>query len=120
MKEPMLAKTAVLSKIKYPVLASPKLDGIRCLIVKCAAVSRKFKPIPNHYTRSLFSRASLDGFDGELIVGNPGAPDCYNVTDSGVMTREGEPDVRYYVFDDFTDINEPFWSRIRTVYKRIG
>lgn len=49
---PMLA-TAVenLDVLKYPVLVSPKLDGIRCLIIDGVAMSRSLKPIPNKHVQ---------------------------------------------------------------------
>ena len=47
--KPLLASAAVLEKIRYPVQATPKLDGIRALIIGGQLVSRKFKPIPNQW-----------------------------------------------------------------------
>ena len=41
----------------------------------------------------------LQGVDGELIVGNPTAHDVFQKTTSGVMSKEGEPDVTLYAFD---------------------
>jgi len=50
--KPMLAgKCTNKNNIKYPVLATPKLDGIGCLVIDGNAVSRTFKPIPNKYIR---------------------------------------------------------------------
>jgi DNA ligase-1 len=41
----------------------------------------------------------LEGYDGELIVGSPTDKDCFRNTTSGVMSRDGKPDVNYHVFD---------------------
>ncbi len=42
--KPMLSHTIEdTSKIKFPVLVSQKLDGIRCLIINGVAVSRNSK-----------------------------------------------------------------------------
>ena len=92
---PMLAeKVEHESQIRFPCLVTPKLDGIRCLKVDGKAVSRKFKPIPNHYVRGLVEQLP-DGVDGELIC-----PDSdFNTTQSLIMTEEGKPDFSYYVFD---------------------
>ena len=44
---PMLAAKADPDKISYPVLAQPKLDGIRAAVVGGMLLSRTLKPIPN-------------------------------------------------------------------------
>ena len=97
--KPMLATDADLDAIPFPVYASPKLDGIRCLIRGGKAVSRSLKLIPNHHTQSLFGREFLGGLDGELCVGPPNAKDLMQRTSSGVMKHAGEPDVTFHVFD---------------------
>jgi DNA ligase 1 len=110
---PMLASHAPadLDALRYPLLASPKLDGIRCLIVNGQAVSRTLKPIRNQHIQRLLGNPDLDGLDGELIVGEPTAPDCYRRTDSAVMSAAGEPDFRFYVFDRW-DSSDRFGLRI--------
>lgn len=99
------------SKLTYPVYVSPKLDGIRCLVTKEGAVSRTLKPIPNEYIRKTLSLNSLNGFDGELIVGAPYAEDVYRKTNSAVMSHEGTPSFTYFVFDDYT-ASGPFAKRM--------
>lgn len=99
--KPMLAynKQPDLEDLTYPLIASPKLDGIRCLIVDGVAVSRSLKPIRNKFVQSWLGRPELNGLDGELIVGNETDPDVYLRTNSGVMSIEGEPQFVYKVFD---------------------
>jgi DNA ligase-1 len=87
------------AKITYPKLASPKYDGIRAVVRGGKLWSRKGKLIPNAYCQKLFGRKAYEGFDGELIVGDPTAKNCFQTTMSGCMSEEGEPDVKYYVFD---------------------
>lgn len=110
--KPTLAVNAEFDKIKYPVFASPKLDGIRCSIVDGKALSRTLKPIPNKAIYEHLSHVVFEGLDGELIVGNPTSPTVYNETVSKVMSFDkGLDDVAYYVFDlhnypgDFTTRN---------------
>lgn len=79
--------------------ASPKLDGIRGLVKEGQLLSRSLKPIPNAYTQLRFSQPYLEGLDGELILGDPTDGDVYRRTNSAVMSRDGEPDVTFYVFD---------------------
>src|SRR5713101_3979205 len=66
---PMLcAKLDDPSQLRFPALATPKIDGIRCLKIDGAAVSRSFKPIRNRHIRWKFL-ALPDGIDGELVAG---------------------------------------------------
>jgi DNA ligase-1 len=116
---PMLAVKTDGKGLRYPLLISPKLDGIRCLIIDGVAMSRNFKPIPNQHTQRLFGRHEYDGLDGELIVGDPRAKDCYNKTDRGVMTRSGEPDVKFYAFDTFELPTRIFIDRLAQARERI-
>ena len=97
---PMLAgKCTDIHKLKFPVLATPKLDGIRCLMVeidgKVRAMSRNFKPIPNKHVREWLEEACPPGFDGELVVPNG----TFQDTSSAIMSRSGEPEFEYQVFD---------------------
>lgn len=96
--KPMLAATLEdVTALRFPVLASPKLDGIRCLIVDGVAHSRNMKPIPNAFIREQL--AGLGPLDGELIVGSATADDCFNRSTSGVMSRDGQPKFKFHVFD---------------------
>jgi DNA ligase-1 len=95
--KPMLASPAEMDKLRFPLWLSPKLDGIRALVINGVVMSRSLKPIPNQHVQEMFSH--LEGYDGELIVGDPTDKDCFRNTTSGVMSRDGKPDVNYHVFD---------------------
>jgi DNA ligase 1 len=111
MIKPMLAgKLTDFDSLSYPVLVSPKLDGVRCLIINGTPMSRNMKPIPNLAVRSILG--GLPPMDGELIVGEPRAPDAFNRTQSGVMSTEGIPHFRYWVFDCLTTAQYPFTQRL--------
>jgi DNA ligase-1 len=115
-QKPMLAATLEpedLKTLKYPVLATPKLDGIRCLIVNGKAVSRKFKPIPNHYIRKTLESFASEGFDGEIII--KGA--TFNEISSAVMSEDGNPSFVYVVFDYCKEPSEGYSSRLRNMWK---
>lgn len=100
MVKPTLAVAADFSKIKYPVIGSPKLDGIRCLIVNGVAKSRTLKDIPNKRIHLELSLAELTGLDGELIFGDPTSKTVYRDTVSQVMGHDKEHEgVTFYVFD---------------------
>lgn len=109
---PMLACDVDYDKLTFPKLASPKLDGIRCLVIGKKAISRSGKPIPNKYIQSVAKRW-LPGLDGELIVGDPWQVGCFQRTTSGVMSEEGEPAFTFYVFDNFINPSLPYRNRTR-------
>lgn len=112
--KPLLAVQADLDKIKYPVLASPKLDGIRCLIINGIPVSRNFKPIPNKYIRETLT-GFPDGFDGEIMLMDKKA--SFQEITSAVMSFEGKPNFRYCVFDYVKDdLNKPFKLRLLDLF----
>ncbi len=116
--KPMLAALCEdISKLSYPVIASPKLDGIRALVLDGQLVSRTLKPIPNRYVQKLFAGLP-EGTDGELIMG-PANQDPYRRTVSAVMSEDGEPDVYYHVFDNFL-AKGPFDVRLCDVRKLTG
>jgi DNA ligase-1 len=94
--KPMLACSTipVLSDIKYPVYAQPKLDGIRCLIIDGKAYSRNLKLIPNKHIQEQLTGLPY-AFDGELILKSGD----FNNVQSGIMSEHGTPDFEYVVFD---------------------
>ena len=118
MKElrPMLAKDAP-EDIIFPVFASPKLDGIRCMVKDRVALSRTLKMIPNEYIQERIGSMMLEGLDGELIVGSSTHPNVMQNTTSGVMTHTGEPDFRFHVFDIWMMESEPYNKRYETITK---
>lgn len=109
MFKPMLAGTCEdITKLNYPVIASPKLDGIRCTVQNGEVVSRNLKPIPSTYVQGLLDYPWLEGIDGELVYGDPCAPDCFNKTTSAVMRKDFPEELcaaglKLYVFDKFSD-----------------
>ena len=114
---PMLAAPANLLTLRFPVIASPKLDGVRGVVHKGALRSRTLKPIPNSYAQQLLGRRELEGLDGELVVGSPTAPDVFRQSTSGVMTVLGQPDVAYYVFDLLLYPDAPYADRVFALQK---
>lgn len=110
---PMLAATVADSAaVRWPLLGSPKLDGIRAIIRDGVVVSRNLKPIPNQRVQAIFGKAFLEGLDGELLVGDPRDPRAFLGTTSGVMSRDGEPDVFLHVFDCVREPGKPYHERL--------
>ena len=121
MRRPMLAAKATDSELQAlftkgrSFLLSPKIDGIRALVVNGQLVSRTMKPIRNTHTQSLFGRPELEGLDGELVVGNPWDKNLMQQTSSGVMSIGGRPPVSYCVFDKWND-NGWYQGRLDTCH----
>jgi len=111
-QKPMLAGNFDPKKAKFPYIATPKIDGIRFLMIDGVAVSRTFKPIRNKHIQSLLSQYLPDGVDGELTSG-----DTFQSSTSAVMTIEGEPEFKVWVFDYVNPDEEilPFYLRILNI-----
>jgi DNA ligase-1 len=92
--KPLLAGKFDPEKARFPLIATPKIDGIRFLMVNGVAVSRTFKPIRNVHIQALLSKHLPDGIDGELTCGS-----TFQESTSGVMTIEGEPQFKAWIFD---------------------
>jgi len=95
--------------LKYPVVVSPKLDGIRCLVLDHQALTNSFKLQPNRHVQN---RVSLlpDGLDGELTIQEA---DNFSAVESGIMSAKGSPPFVYNVFDCVKDPHEPFMLRFQ-------
>lgn len=98
MFKPMLAATIKdPTQLKYPLLGTPKIDGIRCVVHPYqGALTRSLKPVPNNYVRAEISKWQdrLNWCDGELTVG-----DGFQSTTSGIMSHSGRPAFTFHVFD---------------------
>lgn len=126
---PMLAATVTyeeLSEIEWPVLCSPKVDGIRCMIhPSLGPVTRSFKSLPNAYTRERLEwEIGHSYLDGELIaVGKDGNALPFNATQSAMMSHSGRPAFKFMVFDSFERPDWDFATRhqhARYMVKRWG
>jgi len=120
---PMLAATVKdTAALQFPLWASPKLDGVRCVIKNGRALSRSLKEIPNFYVQAMVSDGQFNDLDGELMVGEPTAPDVFRKTSSLVMSQQGKPSqeepLGFYVFDMFGLRGVQFDDRQRLIGRR--
>ncbi len=125
-----------LSSLRYPLLASEKIDGWRCLVADiewartnipcepkhqeyfdsahhCIALSASLKPISNWYVQQMLDQPELHGLDGELI-----ASDKFNETSSAFASYAGEPSFAFKLFDLFDRPHESFRNRWKALYDR--
>lgn len=109
-KRPMLAATATEEDIKAALAdkgelwISPKIDGVRGLVLGGKLFSRSMKPIPNESLNEAVEKLRMDGLgatslDGELTVGDPCSPTAYLDTSGTLRRASGSPLVTYSVFD---------------------
>ena len=113
-----------LTSLPFPLLASPKLDGIRALITEGRVFSRNGKLIPNLHVQKTFGgpgQLFLSGLDGELVVGNPRSSRAMQETVSGVMSAGGQPDISFFAFDIFLHpwSHRPFHLRLEEIHVRL-
>ena len=118
MFKPLLASEANLETLQFPVVASPKLDGVRAIVTHGKVFSRSLKPIPNSFVQEQFSH--LEFFDGELIVGLPTDKNCYRNTVSAVMSRDKRDiNVKFYAFDYIESLSKDFITRHSTLRHQV-
>lgn len=119
--KPMLAgKCNDLGELNYPVLASPKIDGIRCwLHPEKGVVARSLKPIPNVDVQVYLSPYAYTGLDGELVtLDDSGNMQDYNSVQSEIMSKGKHIERRrlqLLVFDVFEESSLPFERRLKIV-----
>jgi len=110
--KPLLAEKADLEAARFPVLASPKIDGIRALTgILPVICSRNLKPIPNRHIQSIMAGLQPH-LDGELLTYTNGVRDDFNTVQSKVMSADGAPDARFHVFDCFKAWDAHFSKRL--------
>lgn len=105
MKRP--SKGAVLeevnySKLRFPCLGFPKIDGFRCFLADVPMTST-FNRFPNHaFHNSLSGLIPRDCIlDGEVVVGRKRGSGVLQRTSSGITSESGNPDYTVWVFDSF-------------------
>ena len=111
MISPMLAATINTEKDipKFPLLVTPKVDGVRALMVKGQLVSRTLKAIPNHKIRAILESLLPDGADGEIYCG-----DLYTTT-STAMSFDGNGDFKFFWFDWAYNVDAPYSKRVSSI-----
>lgn len=106
--KPLLAGKADLLAIDYPIAVTPKIDGIRCLIINGVPVSRTLKPIRNKRIKeALTGLPSI--LDGELVA----TSGSFQESTSAVMAENSQVPWEYHIFDYVQGSPDiPYASRI--------
>lgn len=116
--KPLLAGTVnnnELDKIKFPCLATPKIDGIRAMKINGKIVSRTLKPIKNEYISNLLNEVLPDNSDGEIYFDDSTFQDISSRVMSKESKNENDKVIIYYWFDYVKDSpNKPYKERVLT------
>jgi hypothetical protein len=89
-------------KVLFPVLAQPKIDGVRGGNLFGTLTARTLRPHNNKHATLFFSQAGFRGFDGELAAEHETNPLLCSLTTSALNTHEGMPWLMWHVFDYLT------------------
>lgn len=118
--KPTLAQDFEKCKLAYPLIAQPKIDGVRaCYINKFTG--RSLKPFKNQAVNAAFSDVKFKNLDGELAVGDISSASLCRDTTSVLNTVNGSADgVVWHVFD-ITDMPHlPYETRYRILRSRVA
>jgi DNA ligase 1 len=119
--KPMLASDWDEGKQTYPVIAQPKIDGVRGLNMLGKLTGRSLKPFKNRHVTDLFGHSALLGLDGEFAAEHECNPDLCRLTTSALGTITGQPYVIWHLFDYATPETRemPYHIRRRILSERL-
>lgn len=120
--KPHLACDYEESKLKFPCIVMPKIDGVRGINLNGTITGRSLKEFKNKFVTQRFSLDGMLGFDGELVLGDWCDPVLCSKT-TGFVNRKtpkpGKPteseDLVWYIFDYLAPgvIDKPYEERLR-------
>lgn len=103
--------------LRYPLLASPKYDGIRGATPDGVPQSNSGKPFPNWRLMELLSTPVFRNLDFEMVAGNPcdhsGGGVCHRSLSVVMSEDRSLAELKFYVFDRFA--KSSFDTRISTL-----
>lgn len=97
--KPILACDVNLDKLKFPVCALPKIDGVRGLNLNGDQIGRSGKPFANKLVIREYGNECLSGLDGEHVVHEVTGKTVCAETTSALSTIEGAISVKWCLFD---------------------
>lgn len=120
--KPMLAEDWVESRVSFPAIAQPKIDGVRGVHFTGKFTGRSLKTFGNRYITNFFSHNAFAGLDGEVAAGHECDPALCRLTTSALSTHEGEPFVLWWLFDYVTPETRllPYYQRYQALANRVA
>lgn len=121
-RKPHLATDVVLSKLKFPVIALPKIDGVRGCNFTGNLVGRSLNAHANLFVTAQFSQPELKNFDGEITCGAITASDLCRMTTSALNTVDSTPTCIWNIFDLLSNetINLPYSERLEKLVEQVN
>lgn len=110
--KPLLAATLKDEALNFPIYATPKLDGIRLLILDNKCISRSFKEIKNVELCKNLLELGINGCDGEIILKDKSISDITSFVNSKDK-KMVDVHVQYFVFDMINDHTKGYLERIK-------
>jgi DNA ligase-1 len=108
-------------KIKFPVWAQPKIDGVRAFNPEGTLLARTLKQHKNRHVTEYYSQKQFIGLDGELAAQGETHPDLCRITSSALSRIEGQPYTQWHLFDWLTPntIHLPYRLRYELLQQRV-
>ena len=106
-----------LDDICFPVVASPKIDGIRFYVKDGVAYSLSNLPLRNKNVQEFVSQHSdfLNNCDGEIFAGSPLDINLFRNTSSVIMSANKTDDFQMVIFDNIDMPESGYILRLQTL-----
>lgn len=119
--KPLLADDYVESKLAFPIIGQPKIDGVRALNSNGRFTGRSLKTFKNIYATDRYSVDALAGFDGEVAHGPANSPTLCRDTSSALGAIFGQPELAWWLFDYVTpeSVRMPYELRYAALSDRL-
>jgi DNA ligase-1 len=109
-------------RVEFPVIAQPKVDGVRAGNLFGRLSGRSLKPFGNLHAGLFFSQGAFLGFDGEMTAEKETHPNLCHLTTSALNTHEGTPWLLWMVFDYLRPetVMLPYHERYKLAEQRVN
>lgn len=121
--KPMLAVDYDESKLTFPKIMMPKIDGVRAMNFFGYLHGRSLKKFRNPHANLLFSLSALLGLDGEMVVGgDPVSPSLCRDTAGALGRGYGTPAFHWHIFDYVTQETArlPYEVRLEQATRKVA
>lgn len=123
--KPQLASDADLSKVQFPVIGMPKIDGVRAMNMDGTLTGRSLDPFEGFGITEYFSKPLFMYLDGEMILGNdPASSERLCSLTTGAMGKfkgvSEMADLHWYVFDWLQNPSLPYADRLAVLSMRVA